>query len=377
VGKSLSFEPSKKLSILTGILEGLSERKKQMEEAEAVQAKNQSSLIRQLLPTILRERGEQGRFDVREVRETKEFGAGQELNIAKFDFAKANAQFNREFDLKMRDMKNTFTNLAREDEQRFDLEMSKLKQTFDLRLKDLEQAFATGERKAGQTFTTGERGAGQAFTTEERKAGQKFREIENQLDRELQRDLRGEAFSKEEQVVVSNYQSAAVAYNALIGILINPVHTENELLNQQAVQAADEMARWADQLRPIYESKGLASPLVPPTIQPFEDRGKGIFNFGRDQQFGFLPRLKVPTDVETIDKPVEAVETKTSKKISAIEKTPVLTTSGDEFNQFVQSLQAQMKQQKKSSIKLDDRSRKILLEKGFDADAIERAASGR
>lgn len=72
--EDLNFEPSKKLSFITGLVEGITELHKNTKAEEAAKAKSQFSLMRQLLPTLFRERGEQRRFDVREARETKEFG---------------------------------------------------------------------------------------------------------------------------------------------------------------------------------------------------------------------------------------------------------------------------------------------------------------
>lgn len=374
--KELSFEPSRGLSVITGLLEGLTERKKNMEEAEASAAKNQMALMRQLLPTLFRERGEQRRFDVREKRETKEFEQKQELAKETFDFQKANAQFNRDFDLKLQDMKNTFASLSREDEQTFDLKMSELKQAFNLRLQEMNQnfdlrlqqstqTFQDRQRQKGESFRAGEAGAGRTFTTAEREASQTFREIENNLDRELQRDLRGKVFSDEEQVVVSNYEAATKKYEGFISILANPEHSKNAIINEEAVKAADEMARWGNQLAPIYEAKGLAPPLIPPKIQPFVQK-----RFARDTQFGFLPRLEVPTDVETIDEPIEAVETEASKKVSAVEKTPKKTVPSDKVSAAIDAA----KRNKRTT--LTDEIIAGLKNRGYTDEEIEQIKAG-
>ena len=383
--KELSFEPSRKLSFLTGLLQGIGELKDEREAQETAAAKQQNALLPHLLrqmqfqQTETRE-AEEFRSDInlrlrKEGREREEFQQTFQFKLKEFDYQKESDKLQREFQIGITNLEQQGRLTQDNINHMFTLKMQEMaNKAAEIRQND-QQLFLSQQQDDRQTFEERQRVKSGGFTTAEREASQSFKEIENQLDRDLQRDLRGKVFEDAEQVVLTNYQNAAQEYKDVINLLANPVNLENEFLNKQAVVAADEMARWGEQLIPVYESKGLAPPLIPPTIQPFEDRGKGIFNLERDQPFGFLPRLEVPTDVETVDKPIEAVETKASQKVSAVEKE--LTTSGDEFNQYVQSLQAQMKQQKKKSIKLDDRSRKILLEKGFDTDAIERAASGR
>ena len=383
--KELSFEPSRKLSFLTGLLQGIGELKDEREAQETAAAKQQNALLPHLLrqmqfqQTETRE-AEEFRSDInlrlrKEGREREEFQQTFQFKLKEFDYQKESDKLQREFQIGITNLEQQGRLTQDNINHMFTLKMQEMaNKAAEIRQND-QQLFLSQQQDDRQAFEERQRVKSGGFTTAEREASQSFKEIENQLDRDLQRDLRGKVFEDAEQVVLTNYQNAAQEYKDVINLLANPVNLENEFLNKQAVVAADEMARWGEQLIPVYESKGLAPPLIPPTIQPFEDRGKGIFNLERDQPFGFLPRLEVPTDVETVDKPIEAVETKASQKVSAVEKE--LTTSGDEFNQYVQSLQAQMKQQKKKSIKLDDRSRKILLEKGFDTDAIERAASGR
>jgi len=383
--KELSFEPSRKLSFLTGLLQGIGELKDEREAQETAAAKQQNALLPHLLrqmqfqQTETRE-AEEFRSDInlrlrKEGREREEFQQTFQFKLKEFDYQKESDKLQREFQIGITNLEQQGRLTQDNINHMFTLKMQEMaNKAAEIRQND-QQLFLSQQQDDRQTFEERQRVKSGGFTTAEREASQSFKEIENQLDRDLQRDLRGKVFEDAEQVVLTNYQNAAQEYKDVINLLANPVNLENEFLNKQAVVAADEMARWGEQLIPVYESRGLAPPLIPPTIQPFEDRGKGIFNLERDQPFGFLPRLEVPTDVETVDKPIEAVETKASQKVSAVEKE--LTTSGDEFNQYVQSLQAQMKQQKKKSIKLDDRSRKILLEKGFDTDAIERAASGR
>ena len=320
--KELSFEPSRKLSVLTGIFEGISERKANLEAQEQAAAKNQSALMRQLIPQLFQQRRfeqteqrEREEFQATETRGRTEFQQGLTQKVSEFNYKKESDKLSREFALQLSGLEHSQQLTTDNINNLFKLKLQELNQTFDLRIQQSQQTFTDQQRQKGETFRAGESGKGRTFTTEEREASQTFREIENELDRDLQRDLRGKIFEDAEQVVLTNYQNAAKEYKDVLDLLANPANLKNKFLNRQAVLAADEMARWATELTPIYESKGLAPPLIPPKIQPFVQKF-----LARDTQFGFLPRLEVPTDVETIDEPVEAVETQPSKKISAIEK---------------------------------------------------------
>lgn len=302
--KELGFEQSTELTIIDAVLKGLKNRRNKKAEEEAAAAKQRNSLIPHILEQLQFQQTEERKgeeFRQTETRGREEFQQRQGLAQETFDFQKANAQFNRDFDLKLQDMKNTFSNLSREDEQSFDLKMSELKQSFDLRMQELNQgfdlrlqqstqAFQDRQRQARETFRAGESGKQRTFTTEEREASQAFKKIDSDLNRELQRDLRGKVFEGEEQIVLIDYRTATERYEGFVSLLLNPENQKNVTLTEAAASAANEMARLGSQLAPIYESKGLAPPFIPPKIQPFEQKF-----LARDTQFGFIPRLTVPT----------------------------------------------------------------------------------
>ena len=305
--KELNFQPSRKLSFLTGLFEGIGEMVDEKKAEESAAAKQRDSLI----PHLLR----QMQFQQTEARESEEFRIKHQQTLDEFGFKKAEATRLRdfetwkiktaqEFDQRMATAKFDREDARTEMDQWFQTRMAKLDQAFTAKESGLDRDLTVSEGKLGREVTTGE-GALNRTSREkvaadtqtaiaERQADMnKFTEVQNKSRNDLERDLRGKAFAKEEQVVVDNYISAMEQYGADLELMTNPENQQNEVLFNRLVNSSDETARQVRALNVIREEKGLIPLAIPPSYQQYIDRWWPRGN----QEFGAIPREE-PTTLE-------------------------------------------------------------------------------